>query len=461
MLLRTPGGGGSALRPNLSRRTIATTPHAIRALAQRRGAGATPGRDRRRSGRGVGRETPRDILRMLSTKLAPRSEMIEPSPEVHSLKRRSRVPDEEDDGPDPKIPRLSMNLLDDDDDEYDTFLATAPRLSLPPEDDHTMRSVELPRRAMSEQPRLSFGNMSGLRVSDAFKDATMLSLGAESVGNETTELGFGDEYADIDDYVANGLDDTVPGSVEGYGLDDTEQLSDVEPADLPVDDGTSFIFRLPNRQEQREATSPEISEGESEDDQQPDVELDDDEEVEENNDDDEGPTMEEQSDDDLPAPFDDDDEPMAGLDLDEEIEAESNIGLRSPEPSLLDDETARDITIQRVRTAKPVATAKDSRAPRKKKALKVSRHGIPYPSLPSSIVRQLVTAVSRTRGSGKSAISKDTLTTIMQATDLFFEQVSEDLGAYATHAGKKTIDESDVIALMKRYGGPVEAIVIC
>ena len=58
---RVPG----ARRPpqaSLKARSNPATPHAIRALQQRR---ATPGRDRRKSGR-MQRETPRDALRNLS-----------------------------------------------------------------------------------------------------------------------------------------------------------------------------------------------------------------------------------------------------------------------------------------------------------------------------------------------------------------------------------------------------------
>lgn len=39
----------------------------------------------------------------------------------------------------------------------------------------------------------------------------------------------------------------------------------------------------------------------------------------------------------------------------------------------------------------------------------------------------------------------------MKASEQYFKQVSEDLGAFAQHAGRKKIDESDVIAIMKRY----------
>lgn len=92
---------------------------------------------------------------------------------------------------------------------------------------------------------------------------------------------------------------------------------------------------------------------------------------------------------------------------------------------------------------------------RKKKKVKLSKHGIQYPSLPAGVVKKLATTYARTGGNSKAKVSKDTLDAIMQATDWFFEQVSDDLGAYAKHAGRKTIDESDVVTLMKRYVLPM------
>jgi histone H3/H4 len=56
----------------------------------------------------------------------------------------------------------------------------------------------------------------------------------------------------------------------------------------------------------------------------------------------------------------------------------------------------------------------------------------------------------KTSGNGNVKLNKDTLEAIMQASDWFFEQVGDDLGAYAQHAGRKTIDENDVVTLMKR-----------
>jgi histone H3/H4 len=86
----------------------------------------------------------------------------------------------------------------------------------------------------------------------------------------------------------------------------------------------------------------------------------------------------------------------------------------------------------------------------KKKKAKVSVHGIQYPSLPAGVVKKLATTFARTSGNNKIKINNETVDAIIQASDWFFEQVSDDLGAYAQHAGRKTIDESDVVTLMAR-----------
>ncbi|KAK7914605.1 hypothetical protein PG985_012308 [Apiospora marii] len=90
-------------------------------------------------------------------------------------------------------------------------------------------------------------------------------------------------------------------------------------------------------------------------------------------------------------------------------------------------------------------------ARKKKPGKKISKHGIEYPSLPQGVVKRLATTFAKTAGMGKSKISPDTLDAIMQATDWFLEQLGDDLQAYAKHAGRKTIDESDMMTLMRRY----------
>lgn len=87
----------------------------------------------------------------------------------------------------------------------------------------------------------------------------------------------------------------------------------------------------------------------------------------------------------------------------------------------------------------------------KKKSIKVSKYGIEYPALPPTVVKRLAHNFAKANGA-KGQITPDAMKAIMQASDWFFEQLGEDLQAYAKHAGRKTIDESDVLTLMKRYG---------
>lgn len=84
------------------------------------------------------------------------------------------------------------------------------------------------------------------------------------------------------------------------------------------------------------------------------------------------------------------------------------------------------------------------------KQKKLSRHGIPVPNLPVGVVKKLAMRFARARNGSKAKISKETLAAIEQASSWFFEQASDDLAAYAKHAGRKTIDESDVTTLMRR-----------
>ena len=84
------------------------------------------------------------------------------------------------------------------------------------------------------------------------------------------------------------------------------------------------------------------------------------------------------------------------------------------------------------------------------KQKQISRHGIPVPTLPKGIVKKLATRFAGTKAGSKARINKPALEAIEQASAWYFEQVSQDLAAYSKHAGRKTIDESDVATLMKR-----------
>lgn len=88
-------------------------------------------------------------------------------------------------------------------DDDDSFHVPPPRFSVPLDDDtYTQRSVEVSRRATSEQPygRFSRGSFGSIRMSDRFADINELGLDAvsdTSAENYTTRLEFDAEYDDV------------------------------------------------------------------------------------------------------------------------------------------------------------------------------------------------------------------------------------------------------------------------
>lgn len=173
----------------------APTPHAAaarRALDQRRAAMFTPGKNRRRSLREQ-HQTPMNILNQLARRLAPSTQHVvtssspadrEPPSTIRTIQEQPGDEDDDDDYMEdgvqgnydedeeeedddlPPPPRLSLGMQDDDDD--DTMELRPPRLSVIPDDNYTVRSVELPRdQAPSRYSRGSMGSVRG-RQSDFF-----------------------------------------------------------------------------------------------------------------------------------------------------------------------------------------------------------------------------------------------------------------------------------------------------
>jgi histone H3/H4 len=156
------------------------------------------------------------------------------------------------------------------------------------------------------------------------------------------------------------------------------------------------------------------------------------------------------------------DEPLELPDLanEEELDEENEVeGLEDTDDEELPQSSPKgsygDISVQDTTSQDAEVVETQQRKVIRKKKLKVSKHGIQYPSLPAGVVKKLATTFARTAGNSKAKINKEALEAIMQASDWFFEQVSDDLGAYAKHAGRKTIDDSDIVTLMARY---VEAL---
>ncbi|KAI1427154.1 centromere kinetochore component CENP-T-domain-containing protein [Xylaria sp. FL1777] len=399
-------------RPSASaRRNNVTTPHAraaIRAMDQRRAALFTPGRARRRSLREQ-RETPRDILRNLSRVLAPTSQALSSSSSPDSSARDgdSTLPpfaedDEGDDDDDFPIerPRFSLPLGPEDDDDDDL---KPPRLSGLEEDNYTMQSIELPRRAITDNTiRSSLGSM-------RYSDYMGPDIQSDDVGIDS---GF---------FPPPALDDSgevimeEPAVIERLDADEARRQtiggdSVFGAIEIPDVGNESTFIMAPVQSPVREPTVTEGLEDLGNDNGPPDDMGDDDD------------------DDDVNEPMD-----MPDFDIEDEADdaPENNISTIEETALLRTDGLAR------------------SRGLKRKKGKKISRYGIEYPSLPAGVVKRLATTCAKTAGS-KGKISPDTLDAIMQATDWFFEQLGDDLSAYAKHAGRKTIDESDMITLMRR-----------
>ncbi|KAH0543768.1 hypothetical protein FGG08_001950 [Glutinoglossum americanum] len=389
---RTPRGAG-ALRPVPSRRTIPTTPHAVRALQQRRAAAITPGRDRRRSGRGI-RDSPRDVLRGLSRILARDTQPIEPSPQLEKSSRRVTLPNDDlDIGPELPAPRFSLPLDDDDD---DSFHLHPPRLSAPfEEENYTQQSVELPRRVNLDQSggRLSRGSFGSIRTSDRFADINELGLGAlsEDGGDESLARPEFDDYGEDSMRGESGnLDENTQDLQQAFHDETSTRHSDIIPVAVTEEqDDTTFVFSFPRSRDIVE-TSAFVAEP-------------------------------------------------------------GGVPQLSPEP----EQSLPELDLQYQSGGMATAAAKTESRPTKsrsktKKIPKLSQHGIPYPSLPSQVVKKLASTFARASGNGKTVVTKEALAAIMQASDWFFEQLSDDLGTYAKHAHRKTIDETDMLTLMKR-----------
>ncbi|KAH0563416.1 hypothetical protein GP486_002021 [Trichoglossum hirsutum] len=385
---RTPRGTGT-LRPAPSRRAVPTTPHTVRALRQRRAAAITPGRDRRRSGRGI-RDSPRDVLRGLSRLLAEGTQRIEPSPQLEqSARRMTLLKDDLDVDPEPPAPRFSLPL---DDDEDDSFHLHPPRLSAPfEEESYTQQSVELPRRVNPEQSRLSRGSFGSIRTSDRFADINELGLGAfsEDGGDESLMRP---EFDDYEGGSTGGepesLDESTQDLHQTFRDRTPRRQSDIIPAAVSEDqDDTTFVFRLSRRDGDVGTSAFAL--------------------------------------DTMPEP---------------ELQISSDPGQQLPELGHQSRGTAFAST-------KPRPTKSRLKA---KKTPKLSKHGIQYPSLPSQVVKKLASTFASASGNGKAAITKEALGAIIQASDWFFEQLGDDLGTYAEHARRKTIDETDMLTLMKR-----------
>jgi len=168
---RTPRTPHQHLSTSKRTPNAAATPHGIAAHRERdrrRAAIHTSGKNRRRSGRDV-RGSPRDWLRALSKAEASKTAKVttssSPADEQGGAGLGEDVDRDDDDDDDIPIdmPRLSLPIdaADEDSELYPHKSAGLEEL------EYTSHSVEIPRRALSEQPRrFSRGSLASIRMSD-------------------------------------------------------------------------------------------------------------------------------------------------------------------------------------------------------------------------------------------------------------------------------------------------------
>ncbi|PQK15594.1 hypothetical protein BB8028_0005g11060 [Beauveria bassiana] len=465
----------------------APTPHATaarRALEQRRTAMFTPGKNRRRSLREQ-HQTPMNILNQLAKRLAPSTQQVaassspadrEPQSGLQSIGEREEAADEDDymdDEPDvqgdyddddddddelPAPPRLSLPLQEDDD---DTVELRPPRLSVIPDDNitnYTVGSVELPR----DQPasRYSRGSFGSVRGSDYFglNDPTVEMTGRQSdffPGSLLEDLrDRAEDNAAAFDRFENDATMRTIGRQSDFTLGVPADMGDQTTFMLSEPGGDApATSPLPRDSAAAEAAQrggeatysnisfiPENPEGES---IAPFGDDDDDD------DEDHGERQ-----------VFDHDEPTVRQDrVEQEEDAEAGrrraSALTHGETLISEGEDSdpADATLRQQDTTMmtPGRSAPARRGSKpKKKQKRISRHGAEYPPLPPSFVRRVAHRAVQTSGLSNHRISSDVLAALTQASEWFFEQLGDDLGAYADHAQRTVIEESDVLTLMKR-----------
>ncbi|KAF4124788.1 Core histone H2A/H2B/H3/H4 [Geosmithia morbida] len=426
------------------------------------------------------------------------SDFTQPIPE----ERAGHDDDDDDDEEDLRPPRLSLPIDRDDDDDEEEL--RPPRPSMLEDFDYTVASVELPRRMDFGQQaagRLSRGSLGSLRPSDVFEGNQMMS---PDVTGRQSDF-FPEQVAeDVDEYQRIDADPTRRsslGRVSDFGLEMPEGLDgqttfvmsepgdDAPPTSPIAQDPTGLLI------EEQEATGAvaanaadaapppptpapapaPFSEGRSPPTPLPLDDFSDREPLEDIPDgSDDGDDGDREPLEDIPDHSDDGDrEPV------EDIPERSDGGGDVPmDDGGFDDdaaggyeEYAENVAYAAAPEMSPVAaTAPAARAPapaparqsdvghvrirealppRRKRKL-VSRHGIEYPSLPPAFVKRVAQTALQSSGLSNPRVSTDTLTALIQASEWYFEQLGDDLGAYANHAKRKTIEESDVVTLMRR-----------
>ncbi|KAJ4259680.1 hypothetical protein NW762_007610 [Fusarium torreyae] len=417
--------------PASAGRSNAPTPHAKaarRALDQRRTAMFTPGKNRRRSLMQQ-RETPLDVLRTLGRVLAPTSRPIQSSSSSSPGTKSSASPEQQE----------PSNMYDDDDDDDDDLLTRPPRLSLPMDDDASSMSSDLPPPRLSQIDEDNFTENFTVQSIEMPRryETSRLSRGSFGSVRESDFPPTDDDIGQQSDFFPNFLEDLQARagedglSLEQFDADQTRRMTEGRGSDFnlempDVPDERTEVFQMSDPADGIQQTSPIVDQSVAEargaeaQDPAPDVVL-------------------------------GSDSDPGGADFPME-------GWGNYDDGGVDDHSSINEPLEPV--AEPTTTATvhhipaDDRLPRglkaNKKRKRISQHGIEYPALPPAFVKRVAQTALQSSGLSNQRLSAETLDALIQSSEWFFEQLGDDLGAYADHAKRKTIEESDVFTLMKR-----------
>ncbi|KAJ0161683.1 Uncharacterized protein CTA2_5809 [Colletotrichum tanaceti] len=438
--LRTPSNNPlrSSLRSSAhrglsasGRRSLAanTTPHAraaYRTIDARRAAALTPGKNKRRESFRPRRESLHDVLRGLSRVVKANTQPIASSSSPSDLgsrapsaslpirtaggDRRSLAYDDDDDDDDElpiDRPRLSLPLDVEDEDEDDLV---APELSQIDEN----ATIEFPRRAYTDQvSRMSMGSV---RLSE-YRNYDNLDDDGDD-GGEGFYPGF--EVGALDEESGRDREESF-GRVEEENLR-RQTIASARASDfgleVPVDADNQTTFMMAVEGQSSPARPmPEVT------DEQPSLNI--------------TPAYDEPVFDEPNPPMDED---MGFGGVYDDLRSSTPIEPAEP-PELDDDGETKASTHFEQQQQRPLKS---------KRGIKLSRYNVEYPSLPPAVVKRLANTFARSSGISKTKIGPETLAEIQRASDWFFEQLGDDLSAYARHAKRKTIDESDMLTLMRR-----------
>ncbi len=433
------------------------TPHALRAFQQRSGAKTRSYRKRRAFSEEVRPDSARGILRQLAKITAPLTKKTIPTP---AIARGKENKDPARDGSPSveaqyglKRPRLSLDIDDSVDDvsppyheeEEDSELPVAPTPSILPgeDDDHhesrgndptiTFKSIDFATartgHSLAEldwrRSGLSFYSTDQHNADEADEEPTILTeIGRRAISEEPTgrlsRYSFGsirmsDFGSELEIRRDSGLreqtmDAKVPPQYDELPFDyepldfgaETENLDNLQksPSLPPADESTMHMPAL-DQTFQFEMVDEEVTSNYTHQ------------------------------------------QPLADTGVRPSIEDEQDPTGKAPEDASLGPEEA----------SRRLTTTDEAILPpqRRRKNVKMTRHGEVVPSLPSSLIRRVATDAQGRLGNRKPKLGREHMKALEQATEWFFEQIGEDLEAYSDHARrKKRIDRSDVLMLMQR-----------